>query len=147
MFATNNVAMVITEQRRNFGQYIKLKREERGFSQEGAANKAEMDRQQWYRIENGKSGTKRETVIKMAKAIDADVDEALTLAGYAPTTGPNEVTVIANRLANGVMASGFNDLEDEDLREAFLEDMQTIAQSMVQRRLQEQQKRKSQNKQ
>ena len=82
MFATNNVAMEITAKRRILGQYLKKMREAKGYSQEGAAYKAGMDRQQWYRIENGKSGTKRETIIKMANAVDADVREALNLAGY-----------------------------------------------------------------
>ena len=97
MFATNNVTMSITQQRRLFGQFIKESREEKGFSQEGAANKAEMDRQQWYRIENGRSGTKRETVIKMANAVDADVDKALTLAGFAPESSrvlPEELQIM-----------------------------------------------------
>jgi hypothetical protein len=42
-----------------------------------------MHRQTWYRIENG-SSTKRETVIAMAEAVGANVDEALTEAGYQP---------------------------------------------------------------
>lgn len=45
--------------------------------------RAGIDRQQWYRIENGKSGTKRDTVIAIAKAISVDLDEAFRRAGYA----------------------------------------------------------------
>lgn len=88
------------------------------------------------------SQPKSENVIKLAKALGENVDVALNIAGYASQSN-SEIDVIANRLASGVMASGFNDLEDEDLREAFLEDMQTISASMLQRRIAEQNKRKA----
>ncbi len=54
-----------------------------------------------------------------------------------------EKQTIAERLAGGVMASGFDDLQDEQLREDFLADMQTVAESMLKRKMKEQQKRKN----
>lgn len=73
---------------KDFGSWVKSTREAIGISQAGAARRAEIDRQQWYRIEAGKSGTKRETAIRIAQALSADTDEALRLAGYAPETLP-----------------------------------------------------------
>jgi DNA-binding XRE family transcriptional regulator len=68
-----------------FGAWVKARRlEVRPYlSQAAAARLADMDRQQWYRIESGKSGTRRDTVIRIAKALSADVNDALKNAGYA----------------------------------------------------------------
>lgn len=66
-----------------FGRWMRDLREARHLSQSGAAQRAGIDRQQWYRIENGKSGTRRETVIAMANAVSANVDEALRRAGFS----------------------------------------------------------------
>jgi len=71
-----------------FGSWIKSIREAARLSQAGAANRAGIDRQQWYRIENGLSGSKRETVIAMAKAVSVNIDEALTRAGFAAIDEP-----------------------------------------------------------
>ncbi len=66
-----------------FGAWIKELREGQRLSQAGAAHRAGIDRQQWYRIESGKSGTRRDTVIAMANAVSADVGEALKRAGFS----------------------------------------------------------------
>lgn len=66
-----------------FGAWIKEHREKHHLSQAGAAQRAAIDRQQWYRIESGKSGTKRDTVIAIANAVSADVGEALRRAGFS----------------------------------------------------------------
>ncbi len=65
----------------SFGRWLREQRDKAGLSQVGAAQRAGIDRQQWYRIESGKSGTKRETVISMANAVSANVNEALAKAG------------------------------------------------------------------
>jgi transcriptional regulator with XRE-family HTH domain len=78
---------------KRYGQWIARKREEKGISQEDAANRVSqfrskpMHRQTWYRIEHG-GQTKRDTVIAMAKAVGANVDEALTEAGFQPLSNP-----------------------------------------------------------
>lgn len=83
-----------------FGAWIKQKRETEKLSQGGAAERAGIDRQQWFRIENGISGTRRETVIKMAKALSADENEALHLAGFAtPQNKPQTLPELLDRLA------------------------------------------------
>lgn len=69
--------------KRRFGAWIKEKREATRLSQDGAAKRAGIDRQQWYRIESGLSGTRRDTVIAMANALTVSVPEALHIAGFA----------------------------------------------------------------
>jgi DNA-binding XRE family transcriptional regulator len=71
-------------------------------SQATAARRAGIDRQQWYRIESGRSGTRRGTVISIANAIAADATEALTRAGYAPT----EPRTRAQRLQAALASQG-----------------------------------------
>lgn len=90
---------------------------------------------------------KRQTVEKIAKALNAPISEALAAAGYTSSDiDSNEKQKLVERLAAGVMASGFDDLRDEDLLEDFLADMQTIAESMLKRKLDEQNKRIKQGK-
>lgn len=84
--------------RRDFGLYIKGARDAAGLSQEGAAVKAGLTRQQWNRLENGQSGTKRETVLMIAAAFDLDESIALNKAGFAPTGTRKKVTNIAELL-------------------------------------------------
>ncbi len=62
-----------------FGQWMLERRLTLGLSQETAADLANIHRQQWYRIEKG-SGTKRSTVVAVAKALQANPDEALAVA-------------------------------------------------------------------
>ena len=76
--------------KRSFGRWLKEKREETHFSQGGAAQRAGIDRQQWYRIENGLSGTKRDTVIAIARALSLPADEALARSGFASTQAETE---------------------------------------------------------
>jgi transcriptional regulator with XRE-family HTH domain len=67
---------------KDFGAWIREHREKNHLSQAGAAQRAGIDRQQWYRIESGKSGTRRDTVIEIARAVSADINEALDKAGF-----------------------------------------------------------------
>ena len=77
--------MVFDKKRwRVFGDWLKIKREEAKLSQDGLAYLVGVDRQTIYRLENALSGTKRETVIAIAKALNANEEEALRKAGFAP---------------------------------------------------------------
>jgi transcriptional regulator with XRE-family HTH domain len=84
-YVTFNVTMTKTASSENaknwerFGRWMYLKRLAKGLSQEAAAEKAGMHRQQWYRLENGAS-TKRATVIRIAEVLGEDTDEALAIA-------------------------------------------------------------------
>jgi transcriptional regulator with XRE-family HTH domain len=74
---------------RAFGEWIEAQRRLTPYTQEAAAARAGMKRQQWSRIIKGVSGTKRTTVIRIAEAVGANVDEALVKAGYAPLNSDN----------------------------------------------------------
>lgn len=85
---------------------------------------------------------KRATVEKIAKGMGASVNAALAAAGYVSVdTEQSEADKLAAELARWVMASGYDKLEDPVQKEAYLEDMKTISDSMLRRRLEEQAKK------
>ena len=94
-------------------------REAANISQTDAAERADIDRQQWYRIENGLSGTKRETIERIAAAINWDTETALALGGFGipkrlETSKPQTVAEFIQRLDEmgfGIRFSA-DDLED-----------------------------------
>lgn len=94
---------------KTFGEWVKKHREDAGLSQEGAADKAGMSRFQWIRIENGQSGTKRTTVLKIAKVVKGKEEEALKLAGFASSEEIVELNL-----------SGLDNKDIEDVKE-FIE--------------------------
>lgn len=137
-----------------FGEWLQIQRKSAGLTQENIAEAVPMDRVHLARIEKGESGTKRDTAIKIAEAINSksknahrvDISEVVDRfygRWVEPVVAQHQAQVkrISDRLAEGVMASGFDELFDEDLREAFLEDMESIAESMLKRKLEEQSKR------
>lgn len=65
-----------------FGAWIKSQRESQRLTQSEASKKAGIDRQQWYRIESGKSGTRRDTAIAIGTALGLDEDDVLNRAGF-----------------------------------------------------------------
>lgn len=75
--------------KKEFGQFLKERRDTLHLTQGGVAAKAGLDRQQYYRIENGLSGTKRDTVIALAEALKLSAREALEKAGFAAEAEPN----------------------------------------------------------
>ena len=144
------------EVRIELGNWLQIQRKSAGLTQENISSEVPMDRVHLARIEKGHIGTKRDTVISIVEAINRksstghQIDSSEALDRYygkwvEPIVAQKQIEAkrIAERLASGVMASGFDDLQDEDLREDFLADMQTIAESMLRRKLEEQQKRKS----
>lgn len=62
-----------------FGSWFQKEREKRGISQKYVAGKVDLSVTQLSRIENGDSGTRRDTVIQLANTIGADEDEALRI--------------------------------------------------------------------
>jgi transcriptional regulator with XRE-family HTH domain len=62
---------------REFGVWLQKEREARGISQKFVADRAGFTVTQLSRIENGRSGTRRETVILLAKIIGVDPLTAL----------------------------------------------------------------------
>ena len=65
------------ELRRRFGCWLKEQRKARGITQEFVAEKSDITVTQLSRIENGKSGSRRDTVIQLAQIIGIDESEAL----------------------------------------------------------------------
>lgn len=66
------------------GNWLKLHREKLGINQTVAAKKAKISRTQWARLETGESGTRRELIPRIAKAINADLNETYRKAGFVP---------------------------------------------------------------
>lgn len=141
----------------SFGKKLQKWREDARINQSELARRvgvspnyiSNLERDYSPTAKGGKPQPSVEVVDKIAKALGINVNEARLAAGYAPLVGTveyqAEVQALGERLASGVMASGFDALEDEQLREDFLADMQTIAESMLKRKLEEQEKRKRKN--
>jgi transcriptional regulator with XRE-family HTH domain len=59
----------IVEQRRHFGKVLRDLREEADLSQQQAAKASGLSRQQWNRLECGETGTKVDTIIRLATGL------------------------------------------------------------------------------
>ena len=65
------------DQKRDFGLFMQRERESKGLTQKFVAGKIGITTTQLSRIETGKSGTERDTVILWAQAVGIDENEAL----------------------------------------------------------------------
>lgn len=74
------------ERRKRFAAWLKEHRVVLGLNQAEAGRRAGISRTQWIRLERGESGTRRENIPQIAKAIHADLHEAYRMAGYSPPT-------------------------------------------------------------
>src|SRR5215213_577955 len=92
---------------REFGLWLQKKRKSRGISQKFVAAKANLTVTQLSRIENGRSGTRRDTVILLAGIIGIDETEALSK--YAPES--------VQRLPEELENISFDEFDKEELRE------------------------------
>lgn len=99
-------------QLKDLGNWIKQYREKANLSQETAAEKAGLSRFQWIRIENGQSGTKRETLIQIAKVINADVNQTLRKGGFVDSSIENEQV-----LPHQLKIMDFDGFDEDDLQE------------------------------
>lgn len=66
----------------NFGAWLRKMRRDKDLTQKEVAKRADIHEVQLARIEKGESGTKRETVIALSKAIGVDTLEMLKKAGF-----------------------------------------------------------------
>jgi transcriptional regulator with XRE-family HTH domain len=102
--------------RKQLGNLLKQKREELNLSQEGAAAKVEITRQQWIRLENGQSGTKQTTIFRIAEKLGfnaEETNEALQLAaGYAPKNEQPKIEIDDSIALVGVDG---DDIDEQDL--------------------------------
>ncbi|MCD9188286.1 MAG: helix-turn-helix domain-containing protein [Pyrinomonadaceae bacterium] len=106
-----------------FGAWLKAQRENAKLSQEGLGDRIEVDRQTIYRIENGLSGTKRETVIALAKALQVSESEALIKAGFSPQNSETDTY----KILDGVMIS----FQDDDLSKKQQQEIADIVRKLV----------------
>lgn len=93
--------------RRDFGRWLREQREAGGKSQKFVAAKSGITVTQLSRIENGHSGTRRDTVILLAEIIGVDKREALRR--FAPESFPQ----IPKELEN----IPFSEFDQTELRE------------------------------
>jgi len=70
--------------RGGLSEWLLEHRKRLGLTQTEAGELAGMSRTQWTRLELGESGTRRENVPKIAKAINADLAETYKRAGFDP---------------------------------------------------------------
>ena len=86
-----------------FGAWLRRMRKMSDLTQKAVADAAGIHEVQLARIEKGESGTKRETVIAIARAIGLDEETALNQSGYAsidPTAGGLIVPPVTRRPKN-----------------------------------------------
>lgn len=100
-----------------FGAWLKTLREQSNLSQEGLGDKIGVDRQTIYRIEGGISGTKRETVIALAKHLPVTEEEALIKAGFAPQDITNDTFDILDGVKVSFQEKKFSKAEKERIVE------------------------------
>jgi len=98
------------------GSWIKQHREKANLSQETAAEKANLSRFQWMRIENGQSGTKRETLIQIAKVINADVNQTLRKGGFIDSSLESESNV-EHQLLEWLSEIDFSIFDETEIKE------------------------------
>jgi Helix-turn-helix. len=78
--------------RKRFGEWLYEHRVALKINQAEAGRRAGISRTQWIRLEHGESGTKRENIPAIAKAIKADLHETYRKAGYAPPASGHKST-------------------------------------------------------
>lgn len=89
--------------RKEFGEWLRKHREAMRppLSQTEAGKRAGMSRTQWTRIEHGESGTKRENIPLIARAVGADLTQTYIRAGFNPPAEPEaEADDISVRIFN-----------------------------------------------
>lgn len=108
---------------REFGRRFQAERERAHLTQEQVARKTGLHVKTISRVENG-TPTKRDTVIELARAIQWDQDEALTVAGYAPRVtyakpqNPAEFVAALERMGFEMQFSGeLAELGPDDLQD------------------------------
>jgi len=94
MLQTKSIKIMSPEKEKRwriFGAWLKSQREAANMSQDGLGDAIGKDRQTIYRIENALSGTTRETVVDLAKALQVSEETALTKAGFASQISKSEI--------------------------------------------------------
>lgn len=109
---------------KRFGQWIAEKREKLGLTQAQAGERMGVVKQEWYRLEKGRSTTQK-TVIAIAEALEVDTDEALTRAGFQPLNSAE----IEDDEDLAVLFSGYPQMDAEQ-KERFKPILQVVRREM-----------------
>ncbi len=70
--------------REELGEWLSEHRKRLNLNQAEAGKRAGISRTQWTRLELGLSGTRRENIPRIAKAVNADLVETYKRAGFDP---------------------------------------------------------------
>lgn len=123
---------LVAEMWKAFGRWMVTRREELGWTQIFAAQQAEMERQQWQRLEKGAS-TKRTTVLRIADALKASREEALKMAGFGEIPEAESVVALNGHSRLKLIASKLESLPPE--RQEKLEPLWEMVNSELDRQL------------
>jgi transcriptional regulator with XRE-family HTH domain len=77
---------VVIMPQNDLGNWLLTHRKNLNLTQTEAAKRAKISRTQWARIETGESGTRRNLIQRLAKAVKADLNETYRKAGFTPPT-------------------------------------------------------------
>lgn len=122
----------------SYGEFLKRTRREAGLSQlrlaELVSSKghrmsagaiSNIERDYYKKLDGSPIQPHKRFVVLAAEICGVDVNEALREADYAPLN-PSDADRLAADLAQTVLASGFDDLQDEDLRQSYRVDKYTM---------------------
>lgn len=76
--------LYMSEEHKQFGLWLRGRRRTLNLSQSAASQAAGISRAMWAKLEAGESGTRRETLVGIARAIGVPLSEAFRRAGFAP---------------------------------------------------------------
>src|ERR1700753_3349680 len=82
-----------------FGQWLRRARTHNGLSLMDLQDRTGINYTHISRMENGRSRPSRETVIRLAEAMDSSADEALLAAAYLPFDATHLTDPITGRIA------------------------------------------------
>lgn len=91
---TNLIDNAVEEAHKDFGRFLEEQLLKFDMTATDATRKAELTLSQWSRITNGRSGTRRSTIPRIASAFgigpdDPRIDEFYRRAGYEPPSRPD----------------------------------------------------------
>lgn len=96
----------------SFGKWIKARREREGVKQIDLAESVGIHPVQLSRIENGVTGTRRGTLIKLAHALRLDMREAFNRAGYDLASLQQSPNIVQRKLLDYLNDLPFDQQQD-----------------------------------
>lgn len=149
--ANNFYSKVMPEMRETLGELIK-----RRMKDVGIKNNSELARlikrsdayvgdliNDTAKTKSGTYKPRPATLTALSKTLQIPESEILQAIGYISGDEKERlVQQVSTRIANNLLASGFNDLEDEDLISAVEADIASLAKNSVERMVNEQNRRK-----